>query len=96
MTRSTEGIWLALAGGFIAVGAALLGVAGGFDAASKVPYSFWTSIPTIVAYVMFGLSLVGFVCAVRDVPIPPPIGSRSMEPAGRRSDTFRRGAPEEP
>ncbi len=96
MTRSTEGIWLALAGGFIAVGAALLGVAGGFDAASKVPYSFWTSIPTIVAYVMFGLSLVGFVCAVRDVPIPPPIGSRSMEPAAPAATPSVEALPKNP
>ena len=54
------------------MGAALLGVTGGFK----------TSIPAIVAYIMFGLSLVAFVCAIRDVPIPPPIGSRNAESAG--------------
>jgi hypothetical protein len=58
------------------VGAALLGVAGGFDAASKVPYSFWTSVPVIVAYVMFGLSLACFTCAIREVPIPYPVSRR--------------------
>ena len=52
------------------MGAALLGVAGVFDAASKVPYSFWTSIPVIVAYVMF----CSVTCLLRvchpQVPIP--------------------------
>ena len=79
MARSYESLWLWLGGGFIAVGAALLGVAGGFDAASKVPYSFWTSVPVIVAYVMFGLSLVCFTCAIREVPIPYPISRRSTK-----------------
>jgi hypothetical protein len=86
VARSYESLWLWLGGGFIAVGAALLGVAGGFDAASKVPYSFWTSVPVIVAYVMFGLSLACFTCAIREVPIPYPISRRSAEqptaPAG--------------
>ena len=63
------------------MGTALLGIAGGFDAAAKGPYSFWTSIPTIIAYIMFCLSLVGFFCAIRDVPIPPPIGSRGAKSA---------------
>jgi hypothetical protein len=58
------------------VGAALLRVAGGFDAASKVPYSFWTNVPVIVAYVMFGLSLACFTCAIREVPIPYPVSRR--------------------
>jgi hypothetical protein len=61
------------------VGAALLGVAGGFDASSKVTYSFWTSVPVIVAYVMFGLSFVCFTCAIREVPIPYPVSRRSAE-----------------
>jgi hypothetical protein len=79
VARSYESLWLWLGAGFIAVGAALLGVAGGFDAASKVPYSYGTSVPVIVAYVMFGLSLACFTCAIREVPIPYPISRRSME-----------------
>ena len=79
---------LALAGWrFIAIGAALLGVAGGFDAASNVPCSFWTSVPVIVAYVIFGLSLACFTGAIREAPIPHPISRRStrvMARAGRR------------
>jgi hypothetical protein len=86
VARSYESLWLWLGAGFIAVGAALLGVAGVFYAASKVPYSFWTSIPAIVAYVMFGLSLACLGCAIREVPIPYPISRRSAEqhaaPAG--------------
>lgn len=80
MARSYESLWLWLGAGFIAVGAALLGVAGGLDAASKVPYSFWTSAPVIVAYAMFGLSLGCMVCAIREVPIPYPISGRSAKP----------------
>ena len=76
MARSYESLWLWLGAGFIAVGAALLGVAGGFDAASKVPYSFVTSVPVIVAYVMFVLSLACFTCAIREVPIPYPVSRR--------------------
>lgn len=69
VARSHESLWLWLGAGFIAVGAALLGVAGGFEAASKVHYSFLTSVPAVVAWVMFGLSLACFICAIRDVPI---------------------------
>ena len=79
MARSYESLWLWLGAGLIAVGAALLGVAGGFDAASKVPYSYWTSVPVIVAYAMFGLSLACFTCAIREVPIPYPISRRSAD-----------------
>ncbi len=86
MARSYESLWLWLGAGFIVVGAALLGVAGGFDATSKVPYSFGTSVPVIVAYAMFGLSLACFTCAIREVPIPYPISRRStgqlVPPAG--------------
>jgi tetratricopeptide (TPR) repeat protein len=80
VARSREPIWIALAGGLIAVGAALLGLAGVFDAASKVHYSFWTSLPLIIAYVMFGLSLACLACANREVPIPYPISRRTAEP----------------
>jgi hypothetical protein len=80
VARSYESLWLWLGAGFIAVGAALLGVAGGLDAASKVPYSFWTSVPVVVAYAMFGLSLACFSCAIREVPIPYSISRRSAEP----------------
>jgi hypothetical protein len=80
VARSYESLWLWLGAGFIAVGAALLGVAGGLDAASKVPYSFWTSAPVIVSYAMFGLSLACFACAIREVPIPYPISRRSARP----------------
>jgi hypothetical protein len=81
--RSPESIWLAVAGGLIVVGAALLGVAAVFDAASKTPYSLWTSIPVIVSYVMFGLSLVSITCAIREVPIPYLISRRNAEPLVR-------------
>ena len=87
MARSYESLWLWLGGGFIAVGAALLGVAGGFDAASKVPYSFWTGVPVIVAYVMFSLSLACFTFAIRDVPMPYPISRRSMEQVAPAAST---------
>jgi hypothetical protein len=80
VARSYESLWLWLGAGFIAVGAALLGVAGGLDAASKVPYSFWTSAPVIVAYAMFGLSLACFGCAIREVPIPYPVSRRGAAP----------------
>jgi hypothetical protein len=77
--RSREAIWLTLAGGCVAVGASLLGIAGVFDAASRVPYSFWTSEPVLIAYTMFALAAAAIVCAIREVPIPPPIGSRDAE-----------------
>jgi hypothetical protein len=80
VARSYESLWLWLGAGFIAVGAALLGVAGGLDAASKVPYSFWTSAPVIVACAMFAVSLACLGCAIREVPIPYPISRRSAEP----------------
>jgi hypothetical protein len=82
MARSYESLWLWLGGGLIAVGAALLGVAGGFDAASKLPYSFFTSFPAVVAYVLFGLSLACFGCDIREVPIPYPISGRKTELPG--------------
>ena len=93
MARSYEPLWLWLGGGFVAVGAALPGVAGGFDAASKVPYSFATSTPMIVAYVLFGLSLACFGCAIREVPIPYPIGGRKTEPL---APPVERPTPERP
>jgi tetratricopeptide (TPR) repeat protein len=79
VARSYESLWLWLGAGFVAVGAALLGVAGVFDAASRVPYSFFTSAPVIVGSVLFGLSLACFVCAIREVPIPYPISGRKTE-----------------
>ena len=79
--------------GFIAVGAPLLGVAGGFDAASKVPYSFWTSGFVIVADVMFGLSLGCFMCAIREVPIPYPISRGRAEPVAPAAETSTTGPP---
>jgi hypothetical protein len=57
----------------------MLAVAGGFDATSRGPYSFWTSWPAVVAYCMFGLAVAAIVCAIRDIPIPPPLGSRGRE-----------------
>jgi hypothetical protein len=79
VARSRESVWLALAGGFIGVGGAFMGVAAGFDAASKVPYSLWTSVPMAVAYAMFGLSLGCFACGTGEVPIPFPTGSRAVD-----------------
>jgi hypothetical protein len=79
VARSYESLWLWLGGGFIAVGAALLGVAAGFDSASKVSYSFWTSVPLTIAYIMFGVALACFACAIREVPIPYPISRRSVD-----------------
>lgn len=93
VARSRESIWLALAGGFIAVGAALLAVAGAFDAASQASYSFWTSVPMIIAYVMFGVSLGCFGCASRDVPIPFPLGSRTPEPVQAAGPVVRPDVP---
>jgi hypothetical protein len=75
--RSYESLWLWLGAAFVAVGAALLGVGGGFDATSKVHYSFWTSNPVIVALVLFGVAVVCLICAVREVPIPHSISSRA-------------------
>jgi hypothetical protein len=69
--RSRESIWLALAGGFGGVGGALLGISAAFGAATK-GYSLWTSAPTIVAYVLFGLAVAALACAAYDVPIPLP------------------------
>jgi hypothetical protein len=76
VARPSESRWLWLGGGFIAVAVALLGVAATFDTASKVPYSYGTSLPVIVAYILFGLSLVCFGCANREVPFPYPISRR--------------------
>jgi hypothetical protein len=76
VARSSGSRWLWLGGGFIAVAVALLGVAATFDTASKVPYSYWTSVPVIVAYILFGLSLVRLGCASREVPFPYPISRR--------------------
>lgn len=70
MARSRESLWLWLGAGFIAIGATLLAVAGGFEAASKVHYSFLTDGPAVAAWVMFGLSIACFICAARDVPMP--------------------------
>jgi len=76
-------LWLWLGGGLVTVGAALMTIAGGLDAVSKVPYSFWTSVPVIVAYIMFGLSLACFTCAIRDVQMPLAIsGRRDKSDAG--------------
>ncbi len=75
------------------MGTPLLGVAGGFDAASKVPYSFWTSGFVIVAYVMFGLSLGCFMCAIREVPIPYPISRGRAEPVAPAAETSTTGPP---
>src|SRR6266851_2341934 len=88
VARSYESLWLWLGAAFIAVDAALLGVSGGLDAASKVPYSFWTSGPVVVAYAMFGLSLACFGCAIREMPIPYP-------PCGGAVDS-RTGSPDAP
>lgn len=71
MARSRESVWLALAGGLAAVGAALLGISAAFGAATK-GYSVWTSVPAIFAYVLFGLAVVSLACAVFEVPIPLP------------------------
>jgi hypothetical protein len=70
VARSHESLWLWTGAAFTAVGAALMGIAGGLDAASKMPYSLWTSFPMIVAYVMFGVAFACLVCAVRGVPFP--------------------------
>ena len=70
VARSHESLWLWTGAAFAGVGAALVGVAGGLDAASKVHYSFLTSVPMIVAYVMFGLAAVCLGCAVRNVRFP--------------------------
>jgi hypothetical protein len=63
-------LWLWVGSFLAAVGAALVGVASALDAASKVPYSLWTSIPVIVAYVMVGLALACLACAARGVRFP--------------------------
>jgi hypothetical protein len=48
VARSHESLWLWAGAAFTAVGAALMGIAGGLDAASKMPYSLWTSFPMII------------------------------------------------
>lgn len=70
VARAHESLWLWVGGGLTAVGAALVGVAGGLGAASKVLYSLWTGLPMIVAYVMFGLAAACLGCAARGVPFP--------------------------
>ena len=52
-----------------------MGVVASLHAGSAVPY--WTSIPVISAYVLFGLSLVCFACAIREVPFPYTVGAGS-------------------
>lgn len=81
MARSHESLWLWVGAGFTAVGAALMAIAGGLDAAPKVPYSLWTSFPMIIAYVMFGLALACLACAARGVPFPFAIGGQETPPA---------------
>jgi hypothetical protein len=70
VSRSREAVWLALAGGFIAVGGVLLGVA----------YSRWTSAPMVAAYVLFGLAVGCIAAALADVPIPFPSRARTAAP----------------
>lgn len=70
MARSHESLWLWTGAAFTAIGAALMGIAGGLDAASKMPYSLWTSFPMIIAYIMFGLAAICLGCAVRGAPFP--------------------------
>src|SRR6266567_63283 len=79
VARSHESLWLWVGAGLTAVGAALMGIAGGLDAASKVPYTLWTSFPMIVAYVMFGLAAASFACAVRGIPFPLATGGAVQE-----------------
>jgi hypothetical protein len=91
VARSSESRWLWLGGGFITVAVALLGVAATFDTASKVPYSYGTSLPVIVAYILLGLSLVCFGCASREVPFAYPISRRDT---GLLAHPVRSGATE--
>ena len=83
VARSRGPVWLKFAGVSGGVGAALLGVAASFDVASS-RYSFGTSVPMIVAYVMFGLALGCAVCAVYEVPFFPPVRCWSKERVARR------------
>ncbi len=56
-----------------------MGIAAALDGASKVPYSLWTSVPMILAYIMFGLAIVCLACAVRRVPFPLAAGDAVQE-----------------
>lgn len=79
VARSHESLWLWAGAAFTAVGAAFIGVAGGLDTASKMPYSFWTSAPMTVAYVTFGLAAGCLACAVRGVPFPFAVGTKEAQ-----------------
>lgn len=79
MARSYESLWLWLGSVLGGVGVGVLGIAATLESASKVSYSLWTSAPAIVAFVMFGVSLVCFVCAIREVSIRWPVSHRSAE-----------------
>jgi hypothetical protein len=80
VARSSEPLWLWLGGGLIGVGGVALGIAATLESVAKVSYSLWTSAPAVAAYVMFGLSLVCFVCAIREVAIPYPVSRRPAQP----------------
>jgi len=51
--------WLSLSAAPAGVGGVLLGIAAAIGAAPHGPYSLWTSIPAIIAYVLFGLAILG-------------------------------------
>jgi hypothetical protein len=94
-----DSYWLWVGAAFFALAVALIGGAIPFDAASKVPYSFWTSAPMIVAYVMFGLAVACLACAARGVPFPLATGGRDghdsvLPPAGVAPPAQLAGAPE--
>jgi tetratricopeptide (TPR) repeat protein len=79
VARSRESIWLALAGGLGGAGGVLLGISAAFGAATK-GYSVWTSVPAIVAYIVFGLAVACLACAAYDMPIPLPGRPPNAEP----------------
>jgi hypothetical protein len=95
--------WLAVAGGAVTVGAALVGLSSAINGGNPRPseYDTWGNSAMIVAYVLFAIGVAAFFCAIRNVPFPfakaspappapPPPRTFSVAPTPSGASTIQR------
>jgi hypothetical protein len=91
MAHPHQPYWLWTGGISVTAGVTLVGAALRLDSA-RSHFLFWTNGITIAAYAAFAVTLLCFICAIREIPFPfarKPVNSNDVKRRTRKDLPFR-------